>query len=257
MCHDSPSTSKRHAFPENCSQHFHENTAIDEQSGKFTDVTGIIFCAIESAPHCKHVLMYMSVHEHRHACIHVCTSLRGCVLAIHAWHFNEIPFASPFRTLVLFTLRTLVGPLRSPLTSTGAQHAVPPSTFPTSHAPTRSILPSTLHSCPPLGLPPTALSENPAAHLVCLPTWICVTCHPSIPPFFPQHIHEVRGKQRPLLVVKLGDAVKQTVSLSVKDSCRICSQTTESLQVERHPLAHDWLQLASKFDSAKTRHKHF
>ena len=49
----------------------------------------------------------------------------------------------PFRTLVRFTLRTLVGPARSRLTSTRAKHAVPPPTFPTSH--TETLCPS-LHT---------------------------------------------------------------------------------------------------------------
>ena len=128
----------------------------------------------------------------------------------------------PFRTLVRFTLRTLVDPPRSPLTSTQAKHAVPPPTFPTSHTPKRSIRPSTLHSNPPLCLP------LQLRIVYCTPYLFAILDLRHLSPFLPtqpaQHVHEVRRERRPLLVVKLGDALKQTVSLSVQAACKICSR---------------------------------
>ena len=127
----------------------------------------------------------------------------------------------PFRTRVRFTLRTLVDPPRSPLTSTRAKHAVPPPTFPTSHTPNRSVRPSTLHYNPPLG-PFLKLRKS-----YCTPYLFALLDLRHLSPFLPtnpaQHVHEVRREQRPLLV-KLGDAMKQTVSLGVQDACKICSR---------------------------------
>ena len=127
-----------------------------------------------------------------------------------------------FRTFVRFTLRTLVGPPCSPLTSTRAQHQVPPPTFPTSHTRKLSIRPSTLHSDPPLCL----LLQLRKSY--CTPYLFAILDKRHLSPSFPtnpaQHAHEIRGEQRPLLVVKLGDAMKQTVSLGVQDACKICSR---------------------------------
>ena len=128
----------------------------------------------------------------------------------------------PFRTLVRFTLRTLVGPPHSPLTSTLVQHAVPPPTFSISHTPKCSIRPSTLHSNPPLCLPLQLRKSYCTPYLFALLELRHLS--PILPTSRIQHVHEVRGEQGPLLVVKLEDAMKQTVSLGVQDACKICSR---------------------------------
>ena len=61
-CHAAPSVRKRYAFLENYSQHFHGNTAIDDNSGKFTFVTAIIF-----APTGSRVTLQACMNEHMYA----------------------------------------------------------------------------------------------------------------------------------------------------------------------------------------------
>ena len=161
----------------------------------------------------------------------------------------------PFRNLVRFTLGTLVGPPRSPLTSTRAQHAVPPPTFPTSHTHRNAL------SVPPLSTPILhsaflCSSENPTAHYICLPSWICVTCHPS---FHQPSTTRTRSKVRTKTAscCEAGPRHEADGFLGRPSRLQDLFSSTESLQVARHPLAHDWFQLASKIDSAKPQHKNF
>ena len=172
---------------------------------------------IVSMYECTQVCMNTSMLIFTFACRCMVASLR-CMSGI----LTNVLGHLPFRTLVRFTLHTVVGPPRSPLTNTRAQHAVPPPSYPTSHIPKRSIRHSTLHSNPPLCLPLQLRKSN------CTPYRFAHLDLRHLSPFLPtnpaQHIHEVKREQRPLLVVKLGHAMKQTVSLGVQDACKICSR---------------------------------
>ena len=193
------------------------------------------------------------MHEHKHACIHDRMSLHGCVVAMHAWLFNESPFASPLPNICSFHPPH---PPRSPLTSTRAQHPVPPPTFPTSHTPKRSIRPSTLHSNPPLGLP-LKLTPKILLHTisVCPPGFASPVTLPSHQPSTTRA--RTKTSTETASCCEAGGRHEANGFLGRPRRLQDLFSTTESLQVARHPLAHDWFQLASKFDSAKPQHKNF
>ena len=155
----------------------------------------------------------------------------------------------PFRTRVRFTLRTLVDPPRSPLTSTRAKHAVPPPTFPTSHTPKRSVRPSTLHYNPPLGPSSKAPKILLYTISVCPPGFASPVTLPSHEPSTTRT--RSKGRTKTASCCEAGPRHEANGFLGRPRRLQDLFSTTESLQVARHPLAHDWFQLASKFDSAK------
>ena len=166
---------------------------------------------------CTQVCMNTSMLEFTFACRCMVASLR-CMRGIP----TNVLVHLPFRTLVRFTLRTLVGPPRSPLTSTCAKHEVPPPSQLRTHRNALSVSPHStliLHS---------AFLQSSLRKFCCTPYLFAHLDLRHLSPFLTtdpaQHIHEVRGEQRPLLDVKPSDAMKQTVSLSVQDACKMCSQ---------------------------------
>ena len=178
-------------------------------------------------------------------------SLHGCAFAMHEWHVDERPFASSLPKPCSFH----PGHPRWSTTFSAHQHARPTHSSTAhlpnfAHTPKRSFRQFTLHSNPPLCLP-LQLRKS-----YCTPSRFALLDLRHLSPVLPtnpeQHVHEVRGEQRPLLVVKLGHAMKGRPR-RLQD----LFSSTESLQVARHPLAHDRFQLASKFDSAKPQHKNF
>ena len=253
MCHASPSDRKRYAFRENYRQHFHGNTAIDDNSRRFTDVT-----AISSAPAgarhivsmyvCTQVCMNESMLVFTIACRCMVASLR-CMNGIS----TNVLVHLHFRTLVRFTLRTLVGPPRSPITSTRAKHAIPPPTFPTSH--TETLCPS-LHTPLQSSTLPSSAAPKTLLHTisVCYPGFVSPVTLPSHEPSTTRTRR--KGKTKTASCCEAWPR-HEANGFGRPRSLQDLFSTTESLQVARHSLAHDGFQLASKFDPAKTQHKKF
>ena len=133
------------AFLENYSQPSHGNTAINDNSRKFTNVAAMIFAPagarhIVSMYERTQVCMNTSMLVFTFACRCMVASLR-CIRGIS----TNVLVHLPFRTLVRFTLLTRVGPPRSPLTSTCDKHAVPPPSQLRTHRNALSVSP---HSTP-------------------------------------------------------------------------------------------------------------
>ena len=111
---------------------------------------------------------------------------------------------------------------RSPLTSTRAQHAVPPPTFPTLHTPKRSIRPSTLHSNPPLCLPLQLRKSYCTQYLFALLDLRHLS--PFLPTNPAQHVHEVRGEKKTTSCCEAGPRHETDGFFGGQDACKICSR---------------------------------
>ena len=145
---------------------------------------------------------------------------------------SEHLFVSPCSPVLVH--HVLRSPARAPNSSTA---------FPTSHTPKRSIRLSTLHSNPPFGLP-LKLTPKILLHTI--------SACPPLPSHPPSTTH-TRSKERTKTAscCEAGRRHEANGFLERPRRLQDAFSTTESLQVARHPLAHDRFQFVSKFDSTK------
>ena len=140
--------------------------------------------------------MNTSMHERKHAFfsrVHVAALLHRCdaCVAVQRKSFcispSEHLFVSPSAPSLVH--HVLLSPARAPNT----QFHRPRSQLRTH---TETIYPSLHTSLQSSTLPSSeAYSGNPAAHHICLPTWMCVTCHlPSHQPSTTRTRSKVRTK---------------------------------------------------------------